>query len=84
MRKPTDIKKQVVIVLYYLADEGRMRKTANAFGIAKWTVSKKIYSVVKAINIYFGPKFINVPITAEEVTESYRLFFVKTWIPTLY
>ena len=34
-RKPIDFEKQVAVVLYYLVDEGRMRKTANAFGIAK-------------------------------------------------
>ena len=73
MRKPIDVEKQVAVVLYYLADEGRMTKTANAFGIAKCTVLKIIYRVTKAINVYLGPKFIKLPITEEEVTESCRL-----------
>ena len=59
-----------------------MRKTANAFGIAKCTISKIIYRVTKAFNIYLGQKFIKLPITEEEVTES--TFFGKTWIPAMY
>ena len=73
MCKAIDVGKQVAVVLYCLADEGRMRKTANAFGIAKYTVSKIIYRFTKGINIYLGPKFIKLPITEEEVTESCRL-----------
>ena len=30
MRKPIDVKKQAAVVLYHPADEGPMRKTANA------------------------------------------------------
>ena len=37
MRKTVNIEKQVAVVL---VDEGRMRKTANAFGIAICTVFK--------------------------------------------
>ena len=32
-RDPISVKKQVACTLYYLADEGRLRKAANAFGI---------------------------------------------------
>ena len=84
MRQPINVEKQVAVVFYYLADEGPMRKTANAFGIAKCTVSKKTYRVTKTINTYLGPKFIKLPIAEEDVTESYRLFFGKTWIPTMH
>ena len=70
MCKPINVEKQVASVLYYLADQGRMRRTANAFGIAKCTVSYKIYKVMKTINVYLGPKFVKLPITEEEVTES--------------
>ena len=40
MRTSTDVLKQVAMTLYYLSDEGRMRKTANAFGVSGQTVSK--------------------------------------------
>ena len=68
MRKPVDA------YLYYLADKGLIRKTANAFGIAKCAVCKIIYRLTKAINIYLAPKFIKLPITEKEVTKSCRLF----------
>ena len=39
-RDPVSVEKQVAAALYYLADEGRMRKVANSVGIGKWTISK--------------------------------------------
>ncbi len=35
MRSPVDVEKQVALTLYYLSDEGRLRKTANAFGLSR-------------------------------------------------
>lgn len=35
MRTPVSVEKQVAITLYYLSDEGRLRKTANAFGVSR-------------------------------------------------
>ena len=32
---PVLVERRVAVTLYYLADEGRMRKVANAFGIGK-------------------------------------------------
>ena len=68
IRKSIDIEKQVAVVLYYLADECPRKKTANAFGVVKCTVSKIFYRVTKAINRYLAPKFI-------EVSKSCRLFW---------
>jgi len=34
MRSPVEVERQVVLTLYYLSDEGRLRKTANAFGLS--------------------------------------------------
>ena len=42
-------RKQVAITLYYLSDKGRYRKVANAFGVARSTVSKvvrRVYFVI--------------------------------------
>ena len=39
MRVPTSVEKQVAMTLFYLADEGRLRKVANAFGVSRSTVS---------------------------------------------
>ena len=38
MRSPVDVVMQVACTLYYLSEEGRLRKTANAFGISRQVV----------------------------------------------
>ena len=47
MRAAVDVVKQVAVTLYYLSDEGRMRKTANAFGLSRQAVSKSSGRCVK-------------------------------------
>ena len=49
-RKPISVEKQVASTLYYLSDEGRLRKVANAFGIGKSTASRIIRRVTQAIS----------------------------------
>ncbi|XP_046841818.1 putative nuclease HARBI1 [Xenia sp. Carnegie-2017] len=69
-RKSVDVVKQVAVTLYYSSDDGRMRKTANAFGLSRQSVSKIVRKVCKgskAITIYLGPKYIKLPRTEEEV-----------------
>ena len=39
LRKPVSVETQVAATLYYLADEGRMRKVSNSFGLGKATFS---------------------------------------------
>ena len=46
MREPVDVVKKVACTLYYLSDEGRLRKTANSFGLARQTVSKIIRETI--------------------------------------
>ena len=36
VRAPVDVETQVAVTLYYLSDEGRMRKTANVVGQKVW------------------------------------------------
>lgn len=67
MRSPVDVVKQVACTLYYLSDEGRIRKTANAFGISRQVVSKIVRKVCRAITVHLGPKYIKLPSTQEEV-----------------
>ena len=45
MRSSIDVIKQVAVTLYYLSDEGRIRKTTNAFGISRQAVSKIVRKV---------------------------------------
>ena len=47
--------------LYDLMDEGRLRKVANAFGIAKSTVSNIVRRVSKTISLVLGPEYIKLP-----------------------
>lgn len=74
MRSPVDVVKQVAITLYYLSDEGRMRKTANAFGISRQAVSKIVRKVCKAITVHLGPKYVTLPFTEEDVHEKVKNF----------
>ena len=61
--------------LYYLADEGRMRKIANSFGIGKLTVSKIIRSVTQAIPNYLGSKHIVLPTNEKDIEEMASNFY---------
>jgi len=74
MRKTVDVVKQVAITLYYLSDEGRIRKTANAFGNSRQVVSKIVRKVCKAITVHLGRKYIKLPFTEEEVRDLVQNF----------
>ncbi|XP_037553265.1 protein ALP1-like [Nematolebias whitei] len=67
MRSPVCVVKKVACTLYYLADEGRLRKTANAFGLSRQVVSNIIREVCKAITVYLGPSYIKMPTTETAV-----------------
>ena len=47
MRRPLSVEMQVALTLYYLADEGRYHKIANAFGISRASVSIKSEKFVR-------------------------------------
>ena len=49
MRSPIDVERQIAVTLYYLSDEGRLRKTANAFGLSRASVSIIIRRVTRTI-----------------------------------
>ena len=53
MRLPVSVETQVALTLYYLSDEGRLRKTANTFGLSRARVSVIIR---KMNNCSFGSK----------------------------
>lgn len=57
MRGPISVEKQVAVTLYYLSDEGRYRKVANAFGISRAAVSVIIRNVSFVITHHLGPKY---------------------------
>lgn len=72
MRSPVEVERQVALTLYYLADEGRMRKPPNAFGLLRSTVSNVIRRVCYAICEHMGPLLIRLPKTEEGKT---KIFF---------
>ena len=59
MRTPVDVERQVALTLYYLSDEGRLRKTANVFGLSRSCVSIIIRRVTFSITQYLGKQYIN-------------------------
>ena len=66
MRQPISLNTQVAAVLYYLSDAGRLRKTANSFGIGKSKVSCIVNNVTEMICQHLGPKFIKLPLSENE------------------
>ena len=58
MRALIETVKRVAMTLYYLSDEGRLRKTANVFGVTRQVVSVVVRQTCKAITIHLGPKYI--------------------------
>ena len=81
MRTSIDVLKQVAMTLYYLSDEGRMRKTTNAFGVSRQTVSKIVRKVCNAITVHLGPKYIILPFTEEAVQEKVESFYSAYGFP---
>jgi len=61
---PVSVEKQVAVTLYYLSDEGRYHKVANAPGLAKCTVSVIVRRVCTVISTVLGPRYITLPKTA--------------------
>ena len=62
MRNPVSVETQVAVVLYYLSDEGRLRKVANAFGLSRASCSIIIRQVSWAITTHLGPNYIKLPL----------------------
>ena len=81
MRSPVGVDKQVALTLYYLSDEGHLRKTANAFGLSRSCVSIVVRRVTHAISTQMGPKYINLPQTEEAVNEKVTNFYKAFSIP---
>ena len=81
MREPVEVERQVAATLYYLSDEGRLRKTANSFGLSRSSVSIIIRRVTHAIAVHLGPKYITMPLTENTVKDKVTNFFQAFSIP---
>uniref|UniRef100_A0A3Q2NX00 Putative nuclease HARBI1 n=1 Tax=Fundulus heteroclitus TaxID=8078 RepID=A0A3Q2NX00_FUNHE len=69
MRAPIGPLKRVAITLHYLGDEGRLQKTADAFGVSRQAVSIIVRQTCVAISTHLGPKYIKLPFTEPEAEE---------------
>ena len=65
-RAPISVEKQVAVTLYYLADEGGS-KVANAFGIARSSVSTIVRNVCYVITTELGQRYIRLPKNEKDV-----------------
>lgn len=81
MRSPVEVERQVAVTLYYFADEGRLRKTANAFGLSRPCVSIIIRRVARAVAVHLGPKYIQLPLTEDAVKDKVTNFFQTFGVP---
>ena len=81
MRVPISVETQVAVTLYYLSDEGRYRKVANAFGISRSSVSIIVRTVCIAISVHLGPKYIKLPTTQDDVRYAADKFEEQTGYP---
>ena len=75
MHMPVEVERQIAVTLYYLSDEERLHKTANAFGLSRSQVSIIIRRVTRGIAVHLGPKYISVPLTGDAVMEKVTKFF---------
>ena len=69
LRTPISVEAQVDSFLYYISDEGHYRKTANAFGISRASISGIIGRLSYAVTTFVGPKLIRLPTNEGEVQE---------------
>lgn len=63
------VKKQLALTLYFLKDRGSLSMTANAFGIACCTVSVIVRKVCDVIARVWGPKYIKLPSTEQQMKD---------------
>ena len=75
------LEKRVAITLYYLKDQGSMKMTANAFGIARCTVGQVIHEICEIIAKQLGPVLIKFPTTKEEVLATSTQFLNRFGFP---
>ena len=80
-RKAVSVEEQVALMVYCLSDKGRLRKTANAFGLGKSAASHIIHRVCKAITVHLTSKYIKMPRTEETAEESVSKFYSKYGFP---
>ena len=67
--------------MYYLSDEGRLRKVANAFGIGKSSASRIIRRVTQSISKFLATNYIQAPTIGEGVNNLVKNFYKQRGFP---
>lgn len=75
MKAAVSVETQVAATLYYLSDGGRMRKKANAFGLASCTIYRIVKRVTTAISTELSGIYMPLPKTENEVWGSAANFY---------
>ena len=78
---PVSVEAQVGLFLYYISDEGRYRKVANAFGVSRATVSITVRKVATLVVKYMGPNLIKLPTPEDEVRNLASRFYTNHGFP---
>ena len=60
LSRPGPVKKHIAVYLYYLSEEGRMRKCANTFELGTNTVSKIVRRVTTSVSTHLSSKYIQL------------------------
>lgn len=81
MRAPVSVETQLAVTLYYFADEGRLRKVANAFGLSRSCCSITVRRVSSALTTHLGPHYIKLPTTEQSVKEKVSKFYQTFSVP---
>ena len=81
MWSAVDVETQVALTLYYLADEGRLRRTACVFGPIISTVSIIIHRVARVLTVHLGSKYMQLPLPPEQVEEKVSGFYCLFFVP---
>ena len=65
----------------YLSDEGRLRKTANSFGLSRPCVFVIIRRVTRAVTLHLGPNYMTLPIPGNAIEDALTNFLKSFPIP---
>lgn len=79
-RDPVSVEKQVAKT-YYLADERRLHKAANAFGISKSATSKIVCRISIAISVHLAPKYLSLTTCENEIVKLVETFYETDGFP---
>jgi len=79
--QPSGSREKAALTLYYLSDEGRLRKTAISFGLSRPCISVIVRRVTHAISSHLGPRCIKLPLNEDAVKDKVTRFYDAYSVP---